>query len=308
MTFAESLMEALKARYVETAGVREFGGTNSMAQAPYYLLHLEDNLVMPMSAKHVAEYSQGSGSELDGKMKALRSSSAMTFNLLGNGPVELNGAHGLTEGTYAVEFEHQLPTLSGNPHPANLDAKLETEDGESAIYCEMKLAEWVLNKASGLREQYLEAENYLVPKTAATAFRESFAALCEGEADGSGRIAPKLKRYDAFQMLKHLLAIYTEANQKAETGEPSPKRTIMLNCVWEMANPEKLGRYEGRYRALEAEEHAQYREFSETVKPLSTLFAEMGTKFELHYLTFAEMRDSLELETAHRKALDRYIV
>ena len=207
MTFAELFMETLKARYVESTEYCRFGGIKSKTQAPYYLLHLEDNLVIPMSNEHIAEYSRGSGGELGGKMKALRSSSAMTFNLLGNGPVKLNGARGLPEGTYAVEFEHQLPTLAGNPHPANLDAKLESENGETAIYCEMKLAEWILNKASGLREQYLEAESYLVPEIAATAFREAFAALCAGQADGNGRIAPKLPRYDAFQMLKHLMAI-----------------------------------------------------------------------------------------------------
>ena len=308
MSFQSAFMEVLKSRYIEIEGVREFGGVGSKTQAPYYLKHLEDNLVMPMSGPHVAEYSRGSGGELDGKMKALRSSSAMTFNLLGNGPVKLNGTHGLPEGAYAVEFEHQLPTLAGNPHPANLDAKLESECGETVIYCEMKLAEWILNKASSLREQYLEAESYLIPETAATAFRESFATLCEGEADGNGKLAPKLTRYDAFQMLKHLLAIYTESNRKAEAGEPLPKRIILLNCVWEMENPERLGRYEAKYRELEAEEHAQYRKFAETVKPLAKLFAEMGIEFDLHYLTFAEMRDSLELEAAHRKALDRYIV
>ena len=109
-------------------------------------------------------------------------------------------------------------------------------------------------------------------------------------------------------MLKHLLAIYTEANRKACAEEPLPRRIILLNCVWEMENPEKLGCYEAKYRALEAEEHAQYREFAEAAEPLSKLFAELGIEFELRYLTFAEMRDSLELEATHRNALDRYIV
>ena len=81
--------------------------------------------------------------------------------------MKLNGRNGLSEGTYAVEYEHQLPTLASNPHPANLDAKLEREDGETVIYCEMKLAEWILNKAGGLRPQYLEAESYLIPEAPA---------------------------------------------------------------------------------------------------------------------------------------------
>jgi len=308
MGFQESFMNALKARFTETAGIREFGGVDSEAQAPYYLKRLEDNLVMPMSERHASEYSRGSGGELGGKMKALRSSSAMTFNLFGNGPVRLNGAHGLPEGAYAVEYEHRLPTLAGNPRPANLDARLESEGGGTVIYCEMKLAEWVLGKAGGLRERYLEPGGYLVPEAAATAFREAFASLCGGGAGRGGRLAPKLERYDAFQMLKHLLAIYTETIRRAEAEEPLPGRAVLLNCVWEMEHPEKLGRHEGRYRELEAEERAQYREFVEAAGPLSGLFADVGVAFELRYLTFAQMRDCLELEAAHREALERYIV
>ena len=308
ISFQEAFMDALKSRFVETVGDREFGGTRSKAQAPYYLMRLEDNLVMPMSEQHIAEYGRGSGGELDGKMKALRSSSAMTFNLLGNGPVHANGQNGLPAGTYAVEFEHQLPTLARNPRPANLDAKLESADGEVAIYCEMKLAEWILNKASGLRPQYLEIEGYMIPAEPACAFRDAFASLCAGGEDASGRLAPKLARYDAFQMLKHLLAIYTEAVRKARTSEPLPKRIILLNCVWEIVHPEALGRYEAKYRELEAEEHAQYREFAEVAHPLSALFAEIGIDFSIRYLSFAEMRNSLDLEPSHQRALDRYII
>lgn len=308
MQFQEALMDALKSRFLAVAGQREFGGCDSASQAPYYLKCLEDNLIMPMLDCHIAEFSKGSGGELDGKMKALRSSSAMTFNLLGNGPVMLNGQHGLPEGTYAVEFEHQLPTLAGNPHPANLDAKLESEEGETVIYCEMKLAEWILGKSSDLRKQYLGIEGYLVPEAPATAFREAFGSLCMNDVKESGKAVSKLTRYDAFQMLKHLLAIYTEAYRKAKAEAQLPSQIILLNCVWEMTNPEKLGRHEAKYRELEAEERAQYRKFSETVKPLASLFAEIGVEFKLKYLTFAEMCDSLELVDAHRKALERYIV
>ena len=308
MSFQAAFMSALKSRYVEVFGDREFGGTESERQGPHYLKRLEDNLVMPMGEQHVAEYSRGSGGELDGKMKALRSSSAMTFNLVGNGPVRLNGRNGLPAGTYAVEFEHQLPTLEKNPHPANIDAKLESEDGEIAIYCEMKLAEWIFGKANGLRVQYLEPDRYLVPSSSASVFREVFASLCEGEQDDGGVLSPRLGRYDAFQMLKHMLAVYTEANRRAESGEPLPKTVLLLNCVWEMESPGKLGRYEATYRAFEAEEHAQYREFAEAVQPIVDLFADMGIDFGVRYLSLAEMIDSLDLEPSHRSALERYAV
>ena len=172
----------------------------------------------------------------------------------------------------------------------------------------MKLAEWILDKASGLRPQYLEIESYLIPKAPACAFRDAFTSLCTGEKDASGRLAPKLARYDAFQMLKHLLAIYTEAVRKVQAGEPLPKRIILLNCVWEMAHPEALGRYEAKYRKLETEGHAQYRELVGAARPLDALFAEIGIDFSIRYLSFAEMRDSLDLEPSHQRALDRYII
>lgn len=308
MSFQDSFMDALKRRYTEVVGEREFGGAASKAQGPYYLKRLEDNLVMPMDETHVAEYRRGSGGELDGKMKALRSSSAMTFNLLGNGPVRLNGDNLLPKGTYTVEFERQLPTLAGNPHPANLDALLVSEDAGTAIYCEMKLAEWILSKAGCLRPQYLESGSYLIPEAPASVFREAFASLCDGRADRSGRLLPKLKRYDAFQMLKHLLAIYSEATLMEEAGERLPKKIMLLNCVWEMQNPETLGRYEAKYRALEAEEHAQFREFEGAVRPVAKLFAEMGIGFAVRYLPFAKMRDSMDLEAFHGQALERYVV
>lgn len=38
-----------------------------------------------MDLRHAEQYGRGSGRELDGKMRALRSSSAMTFSLIGNG-------------------------------------------------------------------------------------------------------------------------------------------------------------------------------------------------------------------------------
>ena len=68
------------------------------------------------------------------------------------------------------------------------------------------------------------------------------------------------------------------------------------------------GRYEARYRALEAEERGQYREFAETVQPVAKLFADWGIDFSVSYISFAEMLGSPELEASHRKALGRYIV
>ena len=308
MPLHDALVQALKDQFIKVVGEKVFGGCTSETQKPYYLARLDDNLAMPMSEQHIVEYNQGSGGELDGKMKSLRSSSARTFNLLGNGPVTLNNSESLPAGTYVVEFEHQLPTLVNNPHPANLDAKLESEDGKTIIYCEMKLAEWLLGKASGLREQYLKTDNFLIPEGSAKEFRKVFASLCDGQPSKDGKYAPALPRYDAFQMLKHALAIYTEMHRKKTSKEAFPEKIVLLNCVWEMSNPAKLGRYESAYEKRQTEEHEQFRLFLDAAKSTAELFEELDIDFGIRYLTFAQMRDALDLDADHRKGLERYIV
>ena len=42
--------------------------------------------------------------------------------------------------------------------------------------------------------------------------------------------------------------------------------------------------------------------------PITGLFAELAIEFSVRYVTFSQMRDSLDLDAAHRKALERYIV
>ena len=54
---------------------------------PYYLKNLADNLEHPMEHTTEDAYGSGSGNELRVKMRALHSSSALTFNLFGNDAV-----------------------------------------------------------------------------------------------------------------------------------------------------------------------------------------------------------------------------
>ena len=89
MDFQTTLLEALKRRLLDIAGPLEFGNGKSRTRQLYYLKRLDDNLVTPMPERVRAMYESGSGSELDWKMCSIRSSSAMTFNLLGNGPVRI---------------------------------------------------------------------------------------------------------------------------------------------------------------------------------------------------------------------------
>lgn len=301
-------MDAIKARFIEVHGECEFGGTSSVSQAPYYVADLRDNLVIPMSPEHRSEYSQGSGNELDSKMKSLRSSSAMTFNLLGADPVTIRENPIIPAGEYDVTFEYQLPTLASNPNPANLDALLVSGDGETEVYCEMKMAEWILGKAGGLRPAYLDPASYLIPNDAATAYVSVFQSLCADNALSGERIAPKLLRYDAFQMLKHLLAIYSGLIGRFNKDESLPTNVLLVNCVWELENPNVLGKHANKYRQRLSEEHEQYALFAERAKPLTEAFLNLGVNFQLAYMSFREFASCLVLSPDHAQGIQRYLV
>ena len=154
--FSYEILSLLKSGYLAAGErddfeVHDIGPSFSARQ--FYVTRLEGNLIHSMDTQHGEEYRRGSGSELDDKMRALRSSSAMTFNLLGNGPVNVlwNGSWG----SYEVSYEAQLPTRAIGL-PANLDAVLGNK--EHVIACEMKMLEWLLSKPGVLKSAYRRRE------------------------------------------------------------------------------------------------------------------------------------------------------
>ena len=301
MDFQTTLLEALKRRLLDIAGPLEFGNGKSRTRQLYYLKRLDDNLVTPMTERVRAMYESGSGSELDWKMCSIRSSSAMTFNILGNGPVRI--ASGRHAGTYDLAYEYQLPTLRNNPHPANLDAYLtgEAED----IYCEMKMLEWLGMPRHVLRDAYLDAAAYLVPREDAERFIALFRELTCADANGNGsRELLSRGRYDSLQMAKHLLAVYgrvvNEANYK-------PGKITLLNCVWELTDPTILGRHEPKYLAIREEEHEGFARFAELSGNLvAPLFEARGAALSVEYVTACEFADTIAHGNVHKEKLARY--
>lgn len=304
MDYQTTLLKAVKDKLLEVEGSLEFGNGESRTRKLYYLKRLEDNLAVPMSDSVRLMYENGSGSELDWKMCSIRSSSAMTFNLLGNGPVYIiSGKH---SGSYELAYEYQLPTLHNNPHPANLDAYLEGEAED--IYCEMKMFEWLGTPHHALRPDYLEAENYLIPREDAERFIAMLRKLACVLVMGKGRKSERLSdgRYDSLQMGKHLLAIYGKV---ANDSAYRPKKLTLLNCVWEFANPEVLGRYEPKYLEMEAEEHEGFEKFVELAEEhVAPLFASKGIRLAVEYVTATELMNAIEYEKPHKAKLERYIV
>lgn len=308
MGFQAALNDALKERFIEVIGDRPFGGCESASQAPYYLADLRDSLVEPMDAQHAAEYGGGSGNELGSKMKALRSSSALTFNTFGNGPVIFSGDCLLPEGTYNVSYEYQLPTLMRNPNPANLDARLVRDDGGCAAYFEFKMLEWLTSQPGLLRPAYLDSESYLILRDEAELFTEAFSWLagCDPQAaiDAGQPLKCRFSRYDAFQMAKHLLAVYTAVVQ----GKESHPRIFLVNCVWDLVHPERLGKYEAHYRELRSCEDEEYEEFEEAMVPLCALFWNRGIDFHLGFLTHQRLLDGMLIGPDTRVKLARYLI
>ncbi|MDO4552860.1 MAG: hypothetical protein Q4C22_04925, partial [Bacillota bacterium] len=109
--YTYELLSLLKNKFTQVVGVRSFQ-TDEGARA-FYLRELEDNLREPMGEAALRAYGQGSGNEIaSGKMHALRSSSAMTYNLFGNRAARVCAAQSADSviggGVYAVEFEKQF--------------------------------------------------------------------------------------------------------------------------------------------------------------------------------------------------------
>ncbi|MBQ3301632.1 MAG: hypothetical protein IJH04_05770 [Eggerthellaceae bacterium] len=302
MDYQTTLHEAVKKRLLEVEGPLEFGNGESRTRKHYYLKRLDDNLVVPMSESVRAMYEGGSGSELDWKMCSIRSSSAMTFNLLGNGPVGI--ASGKHAGTYDLTYEYQLPTLRNNLRPANLDAYLESRAND--IYCEMKMFEWLGAPHHVLRPDYLETAHYLIPADDAERFIAMFRALARVRVLGKGGKSERLSegRYDCLQMAKHLLAIYGKV---ANNPAYRPRAITLLNCVWEFTNPSVLGRYEAKYRQMESEEHEGFEKFAELVEEhVAPLFDAKGIVLSVEYVTACELMSVISYEKHHKAKLARY--
>ena len=299
--FSYEILSLLKSGYLATGErddfeVHDIGPSFSARQ--FYVTRLEDNLIHSMDARHIEEYRHGSGSELDDKMRALRSSSAMTFNLLRNGPVNVlwNGSRE----SYEVSYEAQLPTRTIGL-PANLDAVLVNK--EHVIACEMKMLEWLLGKPSVLKSAYRRRETYRDERAANT-----FLNLADTLFGQNG--LPLLARYDAAQMFTHALALY---NSCAEGRWPTQRRVDLVNVVHEMGesalrqlSPLSRGHYE---KAL-AEEHRGAQRFVEAAnETLAPLFDTLGFGFTTVYAPVSDFISMLELDDAtHSTLRTRYLL
>lgn len=297
-SFNDTVLNALKQKFVHINPNVEFNTNMASSQAQFYVKNLIDNLIETMIDPHVQQYQKGSGNELDSNMCALKSSSAMTFNLLGNDSIVFKENLTIPGGRYHIEYEKQLHTLKEGRQPANLDAQLLCPENGVAVFCEMKMTEWLFNNPGVLKDKYLDPQNYIHSKSFEP-FNKVFKALISDHINGANEHKSIYKRYDAFQMMKHILAIY---NAVSSSEYDKFTKIILVNCVWEMSSPEILGtQFSDKYREYYYQELSEFYNFKRKLKPVISLFKGLGVDFEIIFISFD---DFLKLSDKSRQQLD----
>ena len=298
---------------------------------PFYFKDYADNLFCPMNQKAEQAYLDGDGDELSPtekwygskkaicppKMASVVSSSALTFNLLGNDPAVIPGDHLLPSGVYDVQYEKKLYTICAGKYPANLDAFLSNEADKTAIFCEMKMLEW-LDPPKKLKDTYRKRPYYFVSDETAVNFPIDAFEVFRSVIDEV--IAADFVRYDAWQMLWHLLAIYnytsytTQKAVDAYSEYPSMagkyNRIVLANVVNEFP-PERIRDRKTReeYIAALHKEQSEAKRFMHIIRSseIPHLFDNnCNAGIEVRYMSAKDFADSMDMSQAKRDYLRRY--
>ncbi|MGI6700719.1 MAG: hypothetical protein ACOX6G_10485 [Christensenellales bacterium] len=291
----------------------------------YYVVNPEDNLSEPMNDSVRSRYEKGNGNELKEKMRALRSSSALTYNLFGNKEAKIKAKEfrndskkkfeKIGEGTYAVGFEEKYPTLfipQGEGKlprkiEANLDAFLYCEKTGEAIAIEMKMLEWILNSPGRLRERYLSEKNYL-DKYVGRVFCQIANQLISKSVPTYSKSGDKiveytsnLTKFDAFQMFKHAIACYSSCSARKEESQKIKKLTL-INCMWTLPTS-KIPEFKEKYCANKKEVQGEFETFYNYMREVKSLFKRIDKDFEFDII-LCSFNDFLALLEKDKEELD----
>ncbi|MPM24357.1 hypothetical protein SDC9_70839 [bioreactor metagenome] len=303
--YSFDILSLLKKQFEKEVGKRQFqleeSGT-SVSPRQFYLENLSDNLFDTMSEKTRSCYEKGSGNELKDKMLAIRSSSAMTYNLLGNDNVNLLGDCHIGTGEYNITYEEKFTTLNeaSKGTPANLDAFLYCDETKEAIACEMKMGEWIFNAPSKLKEAYLHSNKYIDSKNA-----QVFVQIAKSLIKSSNKYGYNscFNTYDVFQMLKHSIALYNACYKK----ERDIKKLTLVNCVWEPDFIDSLSdSSQKKYSGALKNEHDEFHVFYKSMQPAKALFNAIGVKFDICYYSLSDFAKIMELSEERKVYLRRY--
>ncbi|MBR4401750.1 MAG: hypothetical protein IKT09_08735 [Synergistes sp.] len=301
-------------------------GTKERAKDPYdfyyeyYFSDIKDNLLNgKMDKEHWWEYRWGSGGETrPPKMACVYSSSAMAFNLLGNKKVtfisDSTKKQYFTPDGHAIEYdikyEKQLQILTGRGAPANFDAFLYNDKERKAIFCEMKMTEWLNKPDKNLSSAYLEENRYFYKNN--YKFFEDLIKKMKKD--------PMHKRYDRWQMFKHTLAIFNATcheNHDSDVKRAIPKVTFkdkydkitLINVVYMPGANNFSDSLQEKYNEMEKEETEGFKYFREMMleSGLQERFEKKcGVDFNIVFITAHEFIDCMEKTNSEKKYLERY--
>lgn len=303
----------------------------------YYFEKLDNNLVTPMSQEDINDYGGGAGQELKWKMKALHSSSAMTYNIFSNSSkresrrtVKIVQNENLPKGEFLLKYEKKLPAINT---PANLDVYLLSD--ENILLFEMKMTEWILDQPKQLKAAYLEnGKNYPDEE-----FRKVMQKLMRDYISEKERDADKKQyrcrttHFDAFQIMLHIFAIYKALhvnkfpdkykNIRDDYKLPAKQKQITLVIgYWTVpkenffTNNEDYDIYKKDIEGTDGTPQKgtmryEINEFTETLelKTIKNLFREnYKVTFDVQPLTVAEIVDCLDKKEKDLNALrKRYL-
>ena len=111
------------------------------------------------------------------------------------------------------------------------------------------------------------------------------------------------KRYDCFQMFKHILACYNYCAKHRNI-----KKITLVNCVWEIKNPDLIVDLPKRYATILAEENNEFDVFKKMTADIKTLFKkELNVEFNIEYIPYYEFAEKIiVLSDAEKDYLKRY--
>ena len=238
----------------------------------YYLCNKTDNLY------------EISNRNLDNRINAIRSSSAMIFNLLGQEDISINRNY------YGEpEYECKYPAIKdkkGKTHYARLDSVILSKDKKQMIAIEAKMLEW-LDTPKKLCHAYIDKERYIKQNDQVSCFISFFKELVKD----NKRLRQKSSVFDAIQMTIHILSLYNYCCLEKE----HPRSINLCNVVWN---------YDSKWYKTEEEEGMNYIRMTNEIFP--DIFKQKDVNFKVEYLTFSSFKQRLKLSSDRVAYLKRY--
>lgn len=280
----------------------------------FYYNTYEKNLFENTLINHKKDFERAAGQEIKynkygvQKMAAIKSSSALLFNMLGDNDFIVIKGEIIPNGKYHLKYEKPLPAIDPR-FPAYIDGYLENKRGVF-IFIESKMLEY-LQKPKNLKKSYLDCKKYQLwnfNSQAAESFQKLFRQICdESMTTANDEYKPKTT-YDIFQILIHSMAILTYLLKKKE----NVKKVFLINTVWNIPKESDgfMGDLKNKYREYWDSEVKGAEQFSKDFVPeIQRIYkTALGNDviFSFIFLRWSEFKDMIEMDEERKVYLKKY--